>query len=230
MVEAIVDDPGSFRRLPQKERDAVIYRFWAVGRLNIEPWLESRVVKETVTLWPKTRIAAVDEIHDVLSVRLDYKLEELLDEYLQATGLSAEPGSLLFPGALQNNGKLPRQPLRRTDAADMLKRRLKSRFTGSLFPHSFRATGITNFLENDGTVEAAQRIAGHADSRTTKLYDRRRPSIHSSQTGGKPRWALSVRNRALAQTPYQVLRLTQIRPRRLLATYKRDIPRRPRLR
>ena len=37
--------------------------------------------------------------------------------------------------------------------------------------HSFRATGITNFLENDDTLEAAQRIAGHADSRTTKLYD-----------------------------------------------------------
>jgi hypothetical protein len=27
------------------------------------------------------------------------------------------------------------------------------------------------FLENDGTLEAAQRIAGYADSRTTKLYD-----------------------------------------------------------
>jgi hypothetical protein len=38
---------------------------------------------------------------------------------------------------------------------------------------SFRATGITNFLKNEGTLEAAQRIAGHADSRTTKLYDRR---------------------------------------------------------
>jgi integrase/recombinase XerD len=38
---------------------------------------------------------------------------------------------------------------------------------------SFRATGITNFLENDGTLEAAQRIPGYADSRTTKLYERR---------------------------------------------------------
>jgi len=37
----------------------------------------------------------------------------------------------------------------------------------------FRATGITNYLENGGTLEVAQRIAGHADSRTTKLYDRR---------------------------------------------------------
>jgi integrase/recombinase XerD len=33
--------------------------------------------------------------------------------------------------------------------------------------------GITNFLENGGTLEVAQRIAGRADSRTTKLYDRR---------------------------------------------------------
>ena len=43
----------------------------------------------------------------------------------------------------------------------------------SCWANPFRATGITNFLENDGTLEAAQRIAGHADSRTTKLYDRR---------------------------------------------------------
>jgi integrase/recombinase XerD len=40
-------------------------------------------------------------------------------------------------------------------------------------PISFRATGIINFLENGGTLEVAQRIAGYAESRTTKLYDRR---------------------------------------------------------
>jgi integrase/recombinase XerD len=65
-----------------------------------------------------------------------------------------------------------RPPRSRTDAADMLKRRLKQAGLPGP-PHSFRATGITNYLENDGTLEAAQRIAGHADSRTTKLYDRR---------------------------------------------------------
>jgi len=55
-----------------------------------------------------------------------------------------------------------------------VKRRLKQAGLPAHYsPHSFRATGITNFLENDGTLEAAQRIAGHADSRTTKLYDRR---------------------------------------------------------
>jgi site-specific recombinase XerD len=103
-----------------------------------------------------------------------HKLEELLDEYLKATGLGSEPGSVLFPASIGKTGKLSRRPLVRTDAADMLKRRLKQAGLPAHYsPHSFRATGITNFLENDGTLEAAQRIAGHADSRTTKLYDRR---------------------------------------------------------
>jgi site-specific recombinase XerD len=103
-----------------------------------------------------------------------HKLEELLDQYLKLTGLGEEPGSPLFPAALGKTGKLSRRPLVRTDAADMLKRRLKQAGLPAHYsPHSFRATGITNFLENDGTLEAAQRIAGHADSRTTKLYDRR---------------------------------------------------------
>jgi site-specific recombinase XerD len=99
-----------------------------------------------------------------------YKLEELLDQYLKASGLEKEPGSPLFPAALGKTGKLSRRRLVRTDAADMLK---QAGLPAYYSPHSFRATGITNFLENDGTLEAAQRIAGHADSRTTKLYDRR---------------------------------------------------------
>src|ERR1700726_3975830 len=103
-----------------------------------------------------------------------HKLEELLDQYLKVTGLEKEPESPLFPAALGKTGKLSRRPLVRTYAADMLKRRLKQAGLPAHYsPHSFRATGITNFLENDGTLEAAQRIAGHADSRTTKLYDRR---------------------------------------------------------
>jgi integrase/recombinase XerD len=102
-----------------------------------------------------------------------HKPEELLDQYLKETW-TREPDSPLFPASIGKTGKLSRRPLVRTDAADMLKRRLKQAGLPAHYsPHSFRATGITNFLENDGTLEAAQRIAGHADSRTTKLYDRR---------------------------------------------------------
>ena len=38
--------------------------------------------------------------------------------------------------------------------------------------HTFRATGITAYLENGGTIEHAQQIANHESPNTTKLYDR----------------------------------------------------------
>jgi integrase len=38
--------------------------------------------------------------------------------------------------------------------------------------HSFRATGITAYLEAGGTLENAQAMAAHESPRTTKLYDR----------------------------------------------------------
>ena len=39
--------------------------------------------------------------------------------------------------------------------------------------HSCRATGITAYLENGGTLEKAAAMANHAGTRTTQLYDRR---------------------------------------------------------
>ncbi|MCP4307665.1 MAG: tyrosine-type recombinase/integrase, partial [bacterium] len=38
--------------------------------------------------------------------------------------------------------------------------------------HSFRGTGITEYLKNGGDIETAARIAGHESTRTTQLYDR----------------------------------------------------------
>ena len=38
--------------------------------------------------------------------------------------------------------------------------------------HTFRATGITAYLLNGGTLERTQEIAAHESPRTTKLYDR----------------------------------------------------------
>ncbi len=42
---------------------------------------------------------------------------------------------------------------------------------------SFRATGITTYLENGGTLENAQIMAAHESPRTTRLYDRRGDEI-----------------------------------------------------
>ena len=43
--------------------------------------------------------------------------------------------------------------------------------------HTFRATGITAYLQNKGTLETAQQLANHESPRTTKLYDRRHDEI-----------------------------------------------------
>lgn len=43
--------------------------------------------------------------------------------------------------------------------------------------HTFRATGITDYLKNGGTLEKAQYVAAHESPRTTKLYDRRQEEI-----------------------------------------------------
>ena len=43
--------------------------------------------------------------------------------------------------------------------------------------HSFRATGITTYLTNGGTLETAAPMANHSSTRTTQLYDRRRDEI-----------------------------------------------------
>jgi integrase len=114
-----------------------------------------------------SRLSAADRRNEKTSFRggTNVIIRRALEKELEAP---------LFPAAIGKTGKLSRRPLVRTDAADMLKRRLKQAGLPAHYsPHSFRATGITNFLENDGTLEAAQRIAGHADSRTTKLCDRR---------------------------------------------------------
>ena len=43
--------------------------------------------------------------------------------------------------------------------------------------HSFRATGITAYLKNGGSLEKAASMANHASTRTTQLYDRRSDEV-----------------------------------------------------
>lgn len=60
----------------------------------------------------------------------------------------------------------------------MVKRRARAAgLRGAVCCHSFRATGITNYLMNGGTLEKAQQMANHESARTTKLYDRRNDKI-----------------------------------------------------
>ena len=69
-------------------------------------------------------------------------------------------------------------PLHQDEAWDMVRRRAK--VAGIVAPignHSFRATGITAYLANGGTLEHAQAMAAHESPRTTKLYDRNKEKL-----------------------------------------------------
>jgi integrase len=56
----------------------------------------------------------------------------------------------------------------------MIRRRaLAAGITTPIGCHTFRATGVTAYLEGGGTPENAQAMAAHASTRTTQLYDRR---------------------------------------------------------
>ena len=97
------------------------------------------------------------------------------DEYIERAGLAADPKGPLFPSAGTQRGidQLSSRPIKRTDALKMIKRRAKSAgLPGEICAHSFRGTGITEYLRAGGTLETAARIAGHESTRTTQLYNR----------------------------------------------------------
>lgn len=97
--------------------------------------------------------------------------------YLEVAGIGAEKGTPLFR-SLGRDRNLTDRRLHRREALAMIKRRARQ---ASISPviccHTFRATGITAYLENGGSLEHAQRIAAHESPRTTKLYDRTSDAI-----------------------------------------------------
>ncbi|MDJ1638192.1 tyrosine-type recombinase/integrase [Rhizobium rhizogenes] len=61
-----------------------------------------------------------------------------------------------------------------SDAYRLVQRRaIAAEINTAVCNHTFRATGITEYLKNGGTLEKAANIANHSSTRTTQLYDRR---------------------------------------------------------
>ena len=75
--------------------------------------------------------------------------------------------------SLTRTRELGERRMSRVDVFRMVKRRVKAAELGAAANcHTFRASGITAYLLNGGTLERAQAIAGHESPRTTQLYDR----------------------------------------------------------
>ena len=107
--------------------------------------------------------------HDVPA---HHRAAAALDAYVEAAELE-EPKVPLFQTVNPAGRRLTGRALDRRLVLAMIKRRAAAAgLPPSTCCHTFRATGITAYLSNGGTLERAQQIAGHASPKTTKLYDR----------------------------------------------------------
>ncbi len=108
-----------------------------------------------------------------------HDLQKMLFDYLDVTGLSTGTSTApVFRSAVRRTGTLSERAITPGDACRMVQRRLRAaKLPDHLSPHSFRVTTITDLLANGVPLEEVQYLAGHADPRTTRLYDRRQKRV-----------------------------------------------------
>jgi len=108
-----------------------------------------------------------------------HALAEALHAYIAMAGIGQDRKGWLFRTSRGHQGiTLGEKPMTQTDAWRMVRKRaLAAGIMAPIGNHSFRATGITAYLSNGGTLEHAQVMAAHESPRTTKLYDRTRERL-----------------------------------------------------
>ncbi len=108
---------------------------------------------------------------------LHHTAEEAILAYMDAGNLHGQKNMPLFR-TLDRRRNLTENRMLRQDALSMVKRRARDAELGtSVCNHSMRASGITAYMMNGGTLERAQQMAAHASSRTTSLYNRANDSV-----------------------------------------------------
>jgi integrase len=99
--------------------------------------------------------------------------KEVVDLWLERSDLASNPSAPLFPSFAKNRETIEVRRLDRRSVLKLVEKRAKaSGILKRVCCHSFRATGVTEYMNSGGTIEIAQRIAGHTSPATTRIYDR----------------------------------------------------------
>ncbi len=168
----LLDSIGTTERIDRRDRALIAVMLFGFARVSAAVGLR---VKDYEHHRRRAWLALHEKGGQWRRVPVHSQAAEMLDAWLDASGLAEEPDSPLFPSFHRRTGTLTRRPLTTRDALAIVKRRARAAgLPPTLSPHSFRATGLTAFLTGGGTLEAAAQLAGHASTRTTQLYDRRR--------------------------------------------------------
>jgi integrase len=103
-----------------------------------------------------------------------HRLEEYLEAYLDGAGIDGDAKGYLFRTSPGRTGELSSLPMAQQDVYRMIASRAEAAGVRTKIScHSFRPTGITEYLRNSGKLEVAQQMANYESARTTGLYDRR---------------------------------------------------------
>jgi integrase/recombinase XerD len=106
------------------------------------------------------------------------KAREAIDLWLGVSGLASNAAAPLFPAFGKDRQTIELRHLDRRSVLKLVEKRANtSGIVKRVCCHSFRATGITEYMNSGGTIEIAQRIAGHESSSTTRIYDRSRDRL-----------------------------------------------------
>lgn len=111
-----------------------------------------------------------------------HHLEQYLHEYMEGVGIAADAKGWLFRSVAGRTGQLTERAMRQADVYRMIRRRAdEAGIETRIGCHTFRATGITEYLKNGGRLEVAQAMANHESARTTGLYDRRSDQVNLTE-------------------------------------------------
>ena len=108
-----------------------------------------------------------------------HDLQGFLFDYLDAASLRAAPDdSPMFRSVVSRTRMLTANGMTAGDMGRMVNRRMRdAELPSQLSPHSLRVATITDLLNQGVPLADVQHLAGHADPRTTRLYDRRQRRI-----------------------------------------------------
>lgn len=157
LVERIGNEPGWYRGLSTAERAALNARFWAEGRLKLEPWLGPRVYRDEIAIHPKTRIVGCEPGARALQIRLDVGDILEVDRVIYATGykVNLQRVALLQAGSLLDR-------IECCDGFPVLDTSLQTTVPGLFTTSLPAARDFGLFFAFTAAVRASARIIGRA--------------------------------------------------------------------
>jgi integrase/recombinase XerD len=164
-LEAIKGD--SFKDIRDKALFSVLLYSWArvsaLVTLKVEDYYQ-RKGERWLRLQEKR-----GKIHEM---PVHSKAREAVDQWLLASGLGSNPSAPLFPAFGKDKTTIELRHMDRTSIWKLVQARARAcGLEKRVCCHSFRATGITEYMSAGGSLDIAQRIAGHSQLSTTKIYD-----------------------------------------------------------